>query len=56
MQVSKMQYDKIWSYIDAGKAQGATLLLGGERRPGKGYFVNPTSAADSFRVMCGCGR
>ncbi|GJE84734.1 NAD-aldehyde dehydrogenase [Phanerochaete sordida] len=40
--VSKAQYDKIWSYIDAGKQEGAQCILGGEKRPGKGYFVDPT--------------
>ena len=38
-----MQYDKIWSYIEAGKAEGAKLALGGVKRAGKGYFVDPTS-------------
>lgn len=38
-----MQYDKIWSYIEAGKQEGATCVLGGEKRPGKGYFVDATS-------------
>lgn len=40
--VSKVQYDRIWSYIDAGKQQGAQCVLGGEKRAGKGYFVDPT--------------
>ncbi|KAI0676795.1 NAD-aldehyde dehydrogenase [Trametes maxima] len=44
--VSKMQYDKIFSYIEAGKEQGAKLVLGGEKRPGKGYFVDPTIFVD----------
>ena len=38
-----MQYDKIFSYIEAGKQAGAKCVLGGEKRPGKGYFVDPTS-------------
>ena len=42
-QVSKMQYDKIFSYIEAGKQAGAKCVVGGEKRPGKGYFVDPTS-------------
>ena len=37
-----MQYDKIFSYIEAGKQAGARCVLGGEKRPGKGYFVDPT--------------
>lgn len=40
--VSKVQYDKIWSYIDAGKSEGAKCVLGGEKRAGKGYYVDPT--------------
>jgi acyl-CoA reductase-like NAD-dependent aldehyde dehydrogenase len=43
VQVSKLQYDKIWSYIDHGKSEGARVVLGGERRSGKGFFVDPTS-------------
>lgn len=40
--VSKVQYDKIWSYIEAGKAEGAKLVVGGTKRAGKGYYVDPT--------------
>lgn len=43
LQVSKMQYDKIFSFIESGKQEGAKAILGGEKRPGKGYFVDPTS-------------
>jgi len=41
--VSKTQYDRVWSYIESGKAEGAKVVLGGEKRPGKGFFVDPTS-------------
>ncbi|KAF5393920.1 hypothetical protein D9757_000109 [Collybiopsis confluens] len=44
--VSKTQYDRVWSYIDSGKAQGAKVALGGERRETKGYFVDPTIFTD----------
>lgn len=44
--VSKVQYEKVWSYIEAGKQQGAKLLLGGEKRPGKGFYIDPTIFAD----------
>ncbi|KAI0698901.1 aldehyde dehydrogenase domain-containing protein [Cytidiella melzeri] len=40
--VSKVQYDKVWSYIESGKQQGAKLVLGGEKRSSKGYYVDPT--------------
>jgi len=49
--VSKAQYDKIWSYIESGKVQGAKLVLGGQKRPGKGYFVDPTSERCSFQPV-----
>ena len=45
-QVSKEQQDKVWSYIESGKKEGATLLAGGDKYSGKGYFVKPTVFAD----------
>jgi aldehyde dehydrogenase (NAD+) len=44
--VSKVQYDKIWSYIESGKAEGAKLAVGGVKRSEKGYFVDPTIFTD----------
>ncbi|KAK3674885.1 mitochondrial aldehyde dehydrogenase [Recurvomyces mirabilis] len=45
-QVTKAQYDRVLSYIEAGKQDGATLALGGEAYKnvgdGKGFFVTPT--------------
>jgi aldehyde dehydrogenase len=45
-QASENQLNKILSYIDVGKAEGARLLTGGQRRtlPGleDGYYVEPT--------------
>ena len=43
--VSKEQMETVLRYIDAGKAEGAKLVAGGERADigtGKGYFVKPT--------------
>jgi len=40
--ISKAQYDKVWGYIEAGKREGATIAIGGNRRSGKGYFIDPT--------------
>lgn len=45
-QISKQQYEKITSYIEEGKKAGATLLYGGAKREGKGYFIDPTVFAD----------
>jgi aldehyde dehydrogenase (NAD+) len=41
-QVSKLQYDRIMGYIKAGKEEGATVEIGGERHGDKGYFIQPT--------------
>ena len=41
-QVSKEQFDKILSYIDTGKQEGAKLVTGGERCGENGYFIRPT--------------
>ena len=41
-QVDQDQFQKIMSYIDKGKSEGATCLTGGSRFGDKGYFINPT--------------
>ncbi|THH09718.1 hypothetical protein EW146_g8603 [Bondarzewia mesenterica] len=41
-QVSQGQYDRIMSYIDSGKAEGATVHLGGERHGEEGFWIKPT--------------
>ena len=45
--VSKRQMDRVKSYIDLGKEEGAELLAGGNLRPDKGggYFIEPTAFA-----------
>ncbi|KAJ4329223.1 aldehyde dehydrogenase (NAD(P)(+)) ald5 [Fusarium piperis] len=40
--VSGLQYERVMSYIDLGKAEGATVLTGGSRHGDKGYFIEPT--------------
>jgi len=52
--VSKAQYDKIQRLIEAGVAEGATLVSGGPGRPeglDKGYFVRPTVFANVTNAM-----
>jgi aldehyde dehydrogenase (NAD+) len=46
--VSKEQHAKVFSYLEAGKASRAQLVLGGGRPPGleRGYFVEPTIFSD----------
>ncbi len=41
-QVDNDQFQKILSYVDAGKKEGAKLMCGGERVGDRGYFVAPT--------------
>ncbi|KAL7933472.1 aldehyde dehydrogenase domain-containing protein [Trichoderma chlorosporum] len=41
-QVSQLQFDRIMGYIQAGKDEGATVEIGGERHGDKGYFIKPT--------------
>jgi aldehyde dehydrogenase (NAD+) len=41
-QVDADQFNKILSYIDKGKSEGATCLTGGNRVGNKGYFIEPT--------------
>ncbi|KAK2738438.1 mitochondrial aldehyde dehydrogenase [Myotisia sp. PD_48] len=45
-QITKTQYDRVLSYIESGKAEGATLTAGGVPHKnvgdGKGFFIEPT--------------
>jgi aldehyde dehydrogenase (NAD+) len=45
-QVDKTQFDRIMSYIDSGREQGARCVTGGARHGDKGYFIKPTIFAD----------
>ncbi|KAI8369237.1 aldehyde dehydrogenase domain-containing protein [Radiomyces spectabilis] len=50
-QVSQVQYDRIMGYIEAGKKEGATCVLGGKRWGDKGYFIEPTIFTDVTEKM-----
>ena len=45
-QVDEAQFDKVMSYIEAGKSEGASLLCGGKRVGDRGYFISPAVFAD----------
>ncbi|MFM7315759.1 MAG: aldehyde dehydrogenase family protein [bacterium] len=45
-QVDQAQFDKILSYIDSGRNQGAKCVAGGDRFGNRGYFIQPTIFAD----------
>jgi len=40
--VDEIQYKRVLSYMEAGKAEGACAAVGGERIDRPGYFVKPT--------------
>jgi len=44
--VSKDQFNRVMSYIESGKSEGAKLLVGGKRIGTKGFFVEPTLFVD----------
>ncbi|MFZ2100413.1 MAG: 5-carboxymethyl-2-hydroxymuconate semialdehyde dehydrogenase [Oricola sp.] len=51
--IHKTHFDKVTSYFDVAKADGATIAAGGEAVGGKGYYVRPTlftGAAPTMRV------
>lgn len=47
---NKMQFDKVLSYFESAKHEGATVLTGGERAKGEeldsGYYIRPTIYTD----------
>jgi aldehyde dehydrogenase (NAD+) len=45
-QVNRQQQERVLSYIEKGKAEGARCLVGGEKPEGKGFFVEPTLFVD----------
>ncbi|KAF2814899.1 aldehyde dehydrogenase-like protein [Mytilinidion resinicola] len=53
-QVTKAQYERVLSYIESGKHEGATLVSGGEAHKdvgGKGFFIAPTIFSDVKDTM-----
>jgi len=41
-QIDERQFNKILSYIDKGREQGAQCVAGGDRHGDQGYFIQPT--------------
>lgn len=55
-QVTKAQYEKVLSYIESGKSEGATLARGGTpntniNSDGTGFFIEPTVFTDVTETM-----
>lgn len=44
--ISKLQHEKILSYIEKGKAEGGKIIGGGNKLGDKGYFVEATAFTD----------
>jgi len=49
--ISKTQFDRVWGYIESGKAEGAKVAIGGEKRSTKGFWVDPTIFVDVKPTM-----
>jgi phenylacetaldehyde dehydrogenase len=45
--VSETQRDRVCSYLEFGKKEGAKAVTGGKAREGSGYFVEPTVFVDT---------
>jgi phenylacetaldehyde dehydrogenase len=49
--VSARQMDRVLSYIEAGRDEGARAIAGGARKQGAGFFVKPTVLVDTDHSM-----
>jgi phenylacetaldehyde dehydrogenase len=49
--VSEEQFERVLGYIDAGRSEGARVVVGGERNGDVGYFVRPTVLTNTHRQM-----
>ncbi|CAG8504029.1 3468_t:CDS:2 [Paraglomus occultum] len=52
--ISQEQFDRVMEYIEAGKNEGATLEMGGERHGNQGFFIKPTvftNVNESMKIM-----
>jgi aldehyde dehydrogenase (NAD+) len=49
--INEAAVEKIHSYTEIGKGEGATLLTGGERVTGEGFYYRPTVFADVDPLM-----
>lgn len=51
-QVDDIQFKRVMNYIEAGKSEGATVAIGGDRHGTQGYFVKPTIFTGTSFVLC----
>jgi aldehyde dehydrogenase (NAD+) len=45
-QVNQAQFDKVMTYVESGRAEGAQLACGGNRFGDRGYFIRPAVFAE----------
>ncbi|KAF5323284.1 hypothetical protein D9619_013499 [Psilocybe cf. subviscida] len=53
-QVSQIQFDRVMGYIESGKSEGASVLVGGARHGSEGFFIQPTiftNVTHSMKIM-----
>lgn len=49
--ISAEQMERVQGYVTSGQQEGATIVTGGKRLPGKGYFMEPTVFAQANPKM-----
>ncbi|TNJ41375.1 5-carboxymethyl-2-hydroxymuconate semialdehyde dehydrogenase [Phaeobacter sp. B1627] len=49
--IHKVHFEKVTSYFDTARREGATIAAGGSRHGDKGWFVNPTLFTDASNDM-----
>jgi phenylacetaldehyde dehydrogenase len=49
--VSEEQLNRVCSYLESGKSEGAKAIVGGNRKGDKGYFVEPTVLINTHDKM-----
>jgi phenylacetaldehyde dehydrogenase len=49
--ISAEQLDRVQGFVASGRQEGADLVTGGKRIPGKGYFMEPTVFAQATPAM-----
>jgi phenylacetaldehyde dehydrogenase len=48
--VSDKQLRRVTGYLESGRSDGATAIVGGSRHGDKGYFVEPTVLTNTGRT------
>ncbi len=49
--VSKTQHKRVASYLDSGLSDGAEAIVGGKKKEGPGYFIEPTVLVNTRQDM-----